>query len=428
AGLGEWDEDLGENISKDELSGLYSRISVMREREVEIDRVCAYNWRKGTCSHDLLFQAADPIQHVRWVADHLAFGTDGGGTWIINRQTGFVVNVFEGHSGGVTALYFDGELLVTGGHDKTVRVQRNSRDLLEKEQLGECLHVLEGHKERVTGVARLDGNRLATCSVDGSLRVWDVWTGETLHEVLLPSPAFCLGAAEGYIVTGLRDGRVVAWEAKRAERPPTEIMSLEAHEGAVTSLSFPKQDVLLTGGGDGRIKYWDLNQGGPAVGNRYDVGGESITHIFRGHNAPVSAVQCDEHRVVSADTEGTVSVWDVRTGKELFQIYGHAGGVHSLQFDREQLVTDGTEESLYLHDFTGRRGAPAVMGSDDPFDNDDDDDDGGSSLSGGFRISGGGGGDRGPGRGEGGGEGGRSSSSGGGGGSGGSGGGGGGGG
>lgn len=32
----------------------------------------------------------------------------------------------------VAALYFDGELLVTGGFDKTVRVQRNSRDCLEK--------------------------------------------------------------------------------------------------------------------------------------------------------------------------------------------------------------------------------------------------------------------------------------------------------
>lgn len=32
----------------------------------------------------------------------------------------------------VAALYFDGELLVTGGLDKTVRVQRNSRDCLEK--------------------------------------------------------------------------------------------------------------------------------------------------------------------------------------------------------------------------------------------------------------------------------------------------------
>ncbi|CAM9921706.1 unnamed protein product [Ectocarpus sp. 4 AP-2014] len=396
ASFGEWDVEPEENnISEHEMSGLFSRISAFREREVEIDRVCAYNWRKGTCSHDLLFQAADPIQHLRWVGDHLAFGTDGGGTWIISRQTGFVINVFEGHSGAVTALYFDGELLVTGGSDKIVRVQRNSRDCLEKEQLGECLHVLEGHTERITGVARLDGSRLATSSADGSLRVWDVSSGETLHDVLLPSPACCLGAAEGYMVTGLADGRVLAWEAKRPERAPTEILTLDAHRGGVTTLSFPKQDVLLTGGGDGRVKYWDLNQGGAAEGNQFEIGGESYTHVFRGHAAPVTAVQCDEHRVVSAATDGTVSVWDIRSGQELFQIYGHADGVNSLQFDREQLVTDGTGETLYLHDFTGRRGAPAVMGSDSPFGDDDDDEDSQS----GFRI---GGGDGGPGPGRGG--------------------------
>lgn len=48
-------------------------------------------------------------------------------------------------------------------------------------------------------------------------------------------------AEEGYLVAGLMDGRVVAWEAKRAGDSPTEILALDAHGGAVTSLSFPKQ-------------------------------------------------------------------------------------------------------------------------------------------------------------------------------------------
>lgn len=34
--LGEWDVEPTENMSEDELSGLYSRISAMREREVEV--------------------------------------------------------------------------------------------------------------------------------------------------------------------------------------------------------------------------------------------------------------------------------------------------------------------------------------------------------------------------------------------------------
>ncbi|CAN0190555.1 unnamed protein product, partial [Hapterophycus canaliculatus] len=171
----------------------------------------------------------------------------------------------------------------------------------------------------------------------------------------------------------------------------------------VSNLNISSQDVLLTGGKDGRVKYWDLNDGGPVTENRYKIGGETYTHVFKGHKAPVTAVQCDEHRVVSASDGGTVSVWDIRSGEELFQIYGHAGGVRSLQFDREQLVTDGTGESLYLHDFTGRRGAPAVIGSDSPSGDGGGDDDEGSGGSGqtDFRIGGaGGGGGPGPGRGE----------------------------
>ena len=69
-----------------------------------------------------------------------------------------------------------------------------------QEQLGECLYVLEGHKEHVTGVARLDGRRLASCSSDGTLRVWDLNTGKTLHDIDLTSPANCLGAAGQCVV------------------------------------------------------------------------------------------------------------------------------------------------------------------------------------------------------------------------------------
>lgn len=62
------------------------------------------------------------------------------------------------------------------------------------------MHVLKGHSERVTGVARLDGSRLVSCSSDSSLRVWDLKTGKVLHELGLPSPANCLGAAGQFIV------------------------------------------------------------------------------------------------------------------------------------------------------------------------------------------------------------------------------------
>lgn len=55
--------------------------------------------------------------------------------------------------------------------------------------------MLSGHTERVTGVARLGRDRVASSSVDGTLRVWSLETGRVLHELLLPAPVYCLGAA-----------------------------------------------------------------------------------------------------------------------------------------------------------------------------------------------------------------------------------------
>lgn len=76
----------------------------------------------------------------------------------------------------------------------------------------------------------------------------------------------------------------------------------------------------------------------------------------KGHSAPVSAVQGNEHRLVSAGADGTVSAWDLGTGEELFQIYGHDGDISSLQFDREYLVTDGKVEEEEGEEGKGRLG------------------------------------------------------------------------
>ena len=45
-------------------------------------------------------------------------------------------------------------------------------------------------------------------------------------------------------MTGLMDGSVVAWQAKNVLSAPTEILSIGAHEGGVTALSFPRQVLL----------------------------------------------------------------------------------------------------------------------------------------------------------------------------------------
>lgn len=39
--------------------------------------------------------------------------------------------------------------------------------------------------------------------------------------------------------------------------------------------------MLVTGGGDGAVKFWDLQNGGVAVDNFFEVDGQNITHVFK---------------------------------------------------------------------------------------------------------------------------------------------------
>ena len=78
------------------------------------------------------------------------------------------------------------------------------------------------------------------------------------------------------------------------------------------------------------------------------------SHLFQGHDGPISSLSCptnDSSKLVSAGLDGTVRIWDPATGKELYRMDGFSSTVTSLCLDRERLVTDGMGEFVCVHDF-----------------------------------------------------------------------------
>jgi WD40 repeat protein len=103
---------------------------------------------------------------------------------IWDAETGECVSILQGHQGILGSIAFspDGLILASGRSDCTIRLWNVAT--------GECLHVLAGHTSGVTSVSFLPIDRsqpvetqpqiLASGSYDGTIRLWDVKTGECL--------------------------------------------------------------------------------------------------------------------------------------------------------------------------------------------------------------------------------------------------------
>ena len=111
-------------------------------------------------------------------------------------QSGFVA--FLGHGGEVTCVAFDakGKRVASASLDGTVKVW--------DADTGQVLHTLRGHDAQVVGVAfSPDGRRWPPPAWDKTVKVWDVSTGRLLHTLAgHPDRVFC--------VTFSPDGRRLA--------------------------------------------------------------------------------------------------------------------------------------------------------------------------------------------------------------------------
>ena len=149
------------------------------------DRLCWWDMESGKC---FKIRAGNE-GHVWDIAFHPQghfFASVGGSSdvKIWDAETGECLSVLKGHMGVLGAVAFspDGLILASGRSDRTIR--------LWDVATGACLRVLEGHTSGVTSVCFLDVDRsqpieiqpqiLASGSYDGTIRLWDVQTGECL--------------------------------------------------------------------------------------------------------------------------------------------------------------------------------------------------------------------------------------------------------
>ncbi len=308
----------------------------------------------------------------------LASGGADGNIVLWDLRTGKLLRKRAAHQHVVTSLAFgpDGQRLFSSSHDKRV--------LIEDVRSGALSEFHEYELPVYTICVDPKGERIAATTEDGVIHISSIdRPGEVqlLRGHVRPVEGLVFGHSGQKIYSGSWDGTIRIWDSASGH---AEI--LQTRNGAVRELALSRDGKTIFGSGWWHIDEWDLEtlQRQRSFGIPRHSWGLDLTHdeghLVSGHEDGVirlwdlrpdrgvrrlvtdteratGIISADGKTFATGDKAGDVWLWDLETGKRLFQLGAHDDRVKTLVFSPSGsiLATGGMDQKVRLWHVEDRR-------------------------------------------------------------------------
>jgi len=277
---------------------------------------------------------------------------------IWDMDDGKCLHVFQGHTSTVRCLQIvqpvktgttlDGKdimtpphrLIITGSRDSSCRIWRlpthgergifQASPSLTESDNPYFIKALLGHTHSVRAIAA-HADTLVSGSYDGTVRVWKISSGETVHRLTGHSTkvySVVLDHERQRCISGSMDTVVKVWSTETGEC----LFNLNGHQSLVGLLDL-RDDILVSAAADFTLKVWD-----PETGKNH--------HTLRAHTGAITCFAHDGTKVISG-SERTLKMWDIQTGEYVKDLLMDLRGVWQVRFDERRCIA-----AVHRNDFT----------------------------------------------------------------------------
>ncbi|KAK6015621.1 WD domain, G-beta repeat protein [Ostertagia ostertagi] len=259
--------------------------------------------------------------------------------------------VLRGHEEHViTCLQIQGDMLVTGSDDNTLRVWSIEQ--------GKLLFTLVGHTGGVwTSQLSTDGKYIISGSTDRTVKVWSAKDGSLIHTLHgHTSTVRCMSLCRNILVSGSRDTTLRAWNVDTGvceqylagHVAAVRCVQFDLDDGRIVSGAYDftikldaQRNIVVSGSLDTTIRVWDISKG-------------ACISVLSGHHSLTSGMQLRGDILVSCNADSDVRVWNIRDGSCMYRLHGpngHTSAITSLQFlENGIVVTSGDDGAVKLWD------------------------------------------------------------------------------